>query len=82
LVYKVLANPHTALVIGFPNPAGLDEAPEITRLRNAVVVGMPMPPDNGTAALRGASANRPDMGEAEWLSEWLLQGAPVVEKCH
>jgi hypothetical protein len=82
LVYKLLANPHTPLVLPFPNPSSLDEAPEITRLRSAVVVGMPMPPDNAQAVpLNPASPNRPDMGDLEWLSEWLLQGAPIVEKC-
>jgi hypothetical protein len=83
LVYKLLANPNNPLVLPFPNPSGLAEAPEITRLRNAVVVGMPMPPTNASLPfLRQASPGRPDMGELEWLSEWLLQGAPVVEKCH
>jgi hypothetical protein len=81
LVYKLLANPHNPLVLSFPNPKGLAEAPEVTRLRNAVVVGMPMPPDNGSLPLRQASSGRPDIGEAEWLSEWLLQGAPIVDKC-
>jgi hypothetical protein len=82
LVYKLLANPHNPLVLPFPNPSSLAEAPEITRLRNAVVVGMPMPPDNGSPPLRQGSPNRPDVGELEWISEWLLQGAPIVDKCH
>jgi hypothetical protein len=64
LVYKLLANPAT------PLERPLDPA-DITRLQSEVVVGAPMPPDN--APLAGLRA-----GEAEWIAEWLMQGAPVA----
>jgi hypothetical protein len=83
LVYKLLANHNTPLVLPFPGSARNADAPEITRLRASVVVGMPMPPNNAlsTATLLPASPNRPDKGEIEWLSEWLLQGAPITSPC-
>ncbi len=81
LLYKLLANHFTSLVVPWtPAAAAPDEdAPEVTRLRNAFVVGMPMPPQNEPAAvLRAASAHVPDEGEIEWLSDWIHQGAPLT----
>lgn len=72
LVYKLLANKSTPLVRPFaPDPSDPNgDPPEVRRLRNTVIVGMPMPPLEAPAA-----ALRP--GEIEWISEWLMQGAPV-----
>lgn len=79
LVYKLLANRQTRLANPFPGtpdppPDGGDwgEAPEVRRLRTTLVVGLPMPPAGNAAYLRD--------GEIEWLSEWLLQGAPTPPK--
>ena len=73
LVYKLLANPHTPLEVPFPGPAG-EEPHEVGRLRATIVTGMPMPPSTApAAALRD--------GEAEWIAEWILQGAPLSASC-
>jgi hypothetical protein len=65
LVYKLLANPDTPLENPFPGGAA-----ELARMQEKIVVGMPMPPSQAPNA-----ALLP--GEPEWLSEWILQGAPT-----
>jgi hypothetical protein len=72
LVYKLLANPATPLEVPFPGDPVNGLPPEVARLRDAVVVGMPMPPST-------SSGLRP--GEPEWISDWLLQGAPAADAC-
>jgi hypothetical protein len=73
LLYKLIANPRTPLEVPFPGPAG-EEPPEVRRIRTTIIAGLPMPPSNApTAALHE--------GEAEWISEWILAGAPVSESC-
>lgn len=74
LIYKLLARHGLPLSLPFPpDPSGdpTVDPPEVVRLRNSVVVGMPMPPDDASSLtpLRA--------GEPEWLSAWLLQGAPL-----
>jgi hypothetical protein len=62
LLYKIIANRSNSTE---PDPA------EVERLRDAVVVGMPMPPSNAqsTAFLDAAGMDR--------LSAWIAQGAPT-----
>jgi hypothetical protein len=71
LIYKLLANRNIVLSVPW-SPAGTatTDPPEVARLRSELVVGMPMPPDPYASV-----APRP--GEMEWLSEWMLQGAPT-----
>ena len=72
LIYKLLANSNTPLTHPFPDtpaPGTPGEAPEVHRIRSSLVVGMPMPPSGNNAYLRD--------GEIEWLSDWILQGAPT-----
>lgn len=64
LLYKLLANPDNPLEVRM-------DPGEIGRLTSSVVVGMPMPPSTLSDDLR------PRAGEIEWLSEWVLQGAPA-----
>jgi hypothetical protein len=66
LIYKLIANAQ------IPLPVTLI-AGERERVLEQIVVGMPMPPSTRPKALLGP-------GEPEWLSEWLIQGAPVT-KC-
>lgn len=70
LLYKLLANADN----GDPG-ADVDKErqrlEEITRLRAAVVVGMPMPPQDG-------ASNAVDQAHLEKLSDWILQGAPTA----
>ena len=67
LVYKLLANPGTPLEVPFPTA-------ELQRVQSTLVVGAPMPPSQAvTARLRAL--------EAEWIAEWIFQGAPVVDAC-
>jgi hypothetical protein len=73
LLYKLLASSRTPLEVPFPGPAG-EEPPEVRRIRTNVIAGMPMPPSNAPAA-----ALRP--GEAEWISDWIQQGAPLSASC-
>jgi hypothetical protein len=71
LVYKLLANPHTKLAVPFPAGDAGAVPPEVKRIQDSIIAGMPMPPSNGwTAALRE--------GEAEWIADWILQGAPTT----
>jgi hypothetical protein len=63
LLYKLLANPRV------PLPVKLSDG-ERDRVRTQIVVGMPMPPSTKPQALLLP-------GEPEWLSEWIVQGAPV-----
>lgn len=73
LVYKLLANRRTPLEVPFPGPDG-EEPAEVRRIRNTIVVGMPMPPSTALhASLRS--------GEAEWIADWILQGAPTAPSC-
>jgi hypothetical protein len=70
LVYKLLANRATPLTVPWPDGNTTTDPTEVALLRSSFVVGTPMPPDTApSAALR--------RGEAEWLSAWLLQGAPM-----
>jgi len=70
LVYKLLADPQAKLEVPFPSDGGA-VPPEVKRIQDSIIAGMPMPPSNGwTAALRE--------GEAEWVAEWILQGAPLT----
>jgi hypothetical protein len=73
LVYKLLANRRTPLEVPFPGPAG-EEPPEVRRIRSTVIAGMPMPPSNAPAAVLRD-------GEAEWIAEWIQQGAPISPSC-
>ncbi len=73
LVYKLLAFPGLPLAVAFP-PDPNDStaiAPEIVRLQNELVVGMPMPPIAGPPGVQLLP------GEAEWVGDWILQGMPM-----
>lgn len=75
LIYKLLARHGLPLRVPFPpDPSGDPDVdpPEVVRLRSFLVVGMPMPPSDvpSFVPLRA--------GEPEWISEWLLQGAPLA----
>jgi hypothetical protein len=70
LLYKLLANADN----GDPGADAAKERQriaEIARLRAAVVVGMPMPPQDGAGA-------RVDQEHLEKLSAWILQGAATA----
>ena len=76
LLYKLLAHPGLPLQYPFPpDPAG-GVAPEIVRVQDELIEGMPMPPSTQPDALpRGTNGVR---GEMEWLSDWILEGSPVM----
>ena len=79
LIYKLLAHPGVILQNPFPpDPTSASAvAPEIVRLQDELVVGMPMPPSTVPLAMpRGGTNGNP--GEMEWLSDWVLEGAPVM----
>lgn len=70
LLYKLLANADN----GDPGSDANEERQrieEIARLRAAVVVGMPMPPQDGAGA-------QVDQKHLEKLSAWILQGASTA----
>jgi hypothetical protein len=74
LIYKLLARHGLPLTLPFPpDPSGdpTVDPPEVVRLRSFLVVGMPMPPSDVVAGVPLRA------GEPEWLSAWLLQGAPL-----
>jgi hypothetical protein len=74
LIYKLLARHGLPLSLPFaPDPSGdpTVDPPEVVRLRSFLVVGMPMPPSDVPAGVPLRA------GEPEWLSAWLLQGAPL-----
>ncbi len=74
LIYKLLARHGLPLSNPFPpDPSGDPgvDPPEVVRLRSFLVVGMPMPPGNVSPLVPLRA------GEPEWLSAWLLQGAPL-----
>ncbi len=64
LIYKLIGNAQ------IPLPVTLI-AGERERVLDQIVVGMPMPPSTKPQALLRE-------GEPEWLSEWLIQGAPTA----
>ncbi len=76
LLYKLLAHPGVPLQYPFlPYPAS-GVAPEIVRVQDELIEGMPMPPSTQPDAVpRGTTGVR---GEMEWLSDWILEGAPVA----
>ncbi len=70
LLYKLLANADN----GDPGSDAArerDRIEEIARLRAAVVVGMPMPPQDGAGV-------QIDQAHLEKLSDWILQGASTA----
>jgi len=73
LIYKLLVFPGLPLDVPFPpNPGDPSlPSPEVVRLRNELVVGMPMPPMN---ALPVAFLRK---HEIEWISQWVTQGMPM-----
>ncbi len=72
MLYKLLANVNNPLLAPFP---GGSDPPEIERLRAEVVVGLPMPPSTQDPKYM------PRLGELEWLSDWIRQGAPTPATC-
>jgi hypothetical protein len=77
LIYKLLANRLTPLQVPFtPRGSPGMDPPEVARLRDEVVVGMPMPPSTTEPATMDSLAP-PRPGEPEWLVDWLLQDAPM-----
>ena len=70
LLYKLLANADNGDP-GADSDKERQRIEEITRLRAAVVVGMPMPPQDGA----GVQVDQPHL---EKLSAWILQGAPTA----
>ncbi|APR78110.1 Hypothetical protein A7982_03457 [Minicystis rosea] len=73
LLYKLLANPKTPLEVPFDGAPGAVPS-EVQRVQRTIIAGMPMPPSTAIEATL-----RP--GEAEWIGEWILQGAPVRATC-
>ncbi len=73
LIYKLLVFPGLPLEVPFPpNPGDRTlPPPEVVRLRNELVVGMPMPPMNGLSV---AFLHK---DELEWISQWVTQGMPM-----
>lgn len=72
LLYKLVANPHNPLTVPFAGPPGATP-PEVLRAQRTIIAGLPMPPDASGVTLRAR--------EAEWISDWILQGAPAVDAC-
>jgi hypothetical protein len=70
LVYKLLANRLIPLQVPWPDGSLTVDPTQVAILRDDFVVGMPMPPDTAPGALLLP-------GEIEWLSEWILLGAPL-----
>jgi len=79
LLYKLLAHPGVPLQNPFPPDPTSAAAlpPEVVRLQNELVVGMPMPPSTQALAVPRAGTNG-NPGEMEWLSDWVLEGAPLM----
>ncbi len=73
LIYKLLVFPGLKLEVPFlADPTDKTAPPpEVVRLRNELVVGMPMPPMNAgpTIFLREH--------ELEWIGQWVTQGMPM-----
>jgi hypothetical protein len=69
LLYKLLANAKNGAKA---STAALEQnrLADVQRLRDVVVVGMPMPPEDG----RGKKL---EQGQLEQLSDWIAQGAPT-----
>jgi hypothetical protein len=74
LLYKLLARRDLALEVPFaPAADPTADPPEVARLRNELVVGLPMAPDSPPPNATAVTPLQP--GDAEWLSEWILEGA-------
>jgi hypothetical protein len=70
LLYKLLASAGNGAK-GSDDATEQKRIAEIDRLRATIVVGMPMPPSNGTG-------KQIDEANLEQLSQWIAQGAPTT----